>query len=267
MNPRTSTARPGRDRRPSLETLEGRRLLSGSTIAHVSGAIPPVGNLNGAPSFAGPVTPSENLGPLKPDPGLVARVFAPIAYPATVSATVPTVTTGSGTSTAVINIPNPQPTSSELAREYFTAEFTGTYTVTPGHFAGQAATVKIATTTALHSNQFLHGKGQVIIETRGPARPPRSTGPPPSSPRTSSTAARPSSSTSKATRQTNPRPQHRRPSTTPTACRPTSSGSARRRQRHRLHRRHRLRPGLRLHGRRLHPRPPPRQGHRRPAAR
>jgi len=156
MQARSSTPRPTRDRRPTIEGLEGRALLAASPIGHVSGVVPPVGNLVGAPSFAGPATPSENLGPLKPDPGLVARVFAPVAYPATIP-----ITNADGT---MSNLPNPQPTQSELAREYFTAEFTGTYTVTPGHFAGDAATVKFVS-RALRSNQFLRGKAQVTIST------------------------------------------------------------------------------------------------------
>ncbi len=154
MDHRSSTARPGRERRPTLEGLEGRSLLSTVPIAHVSGAVLPVGGLNGAPSFAGPLTPAEGLGPLRPDPSLVARVFAPAAYPATVAVT--------NTDGTISNLTNPQPTQSELAREYFTGEFTGTYTVTPGHFAGQASTVKFVS-RGLRSNQFLHGKAQVII--------------------------------------------------------------------------------------------------------
>jgi hypothetical protein len=133
-----------RSRRPSLESLEPRELLA-TVVPYPSGAIPPVGGLNGAPAFAGPVTPSENLGPLKPDPSLVESVFAPTAYPATIN-----------------GVPNPQPNAGELAREYFTAEFTGTYTITPGHFAGQAETIKFVS-RALRSNQFLHGKAQVVL--------------------------------------------------------------------------------------------------------
>ncbi len=163
MQTRTSDRRPSRDRRPTLEGLEGRALLAASPIAHVSGVVPPVGNLNGAPSFAGPVTPRENLGPLKPDPTLVARVFAPVAYPATVAV--------ANADNTVSNVTNPQPSQSELAREYFTAEFTGTYTVTPGRFAGQASTVKFVS-RALRSNQFLRGKAQVTISTStDPAAP------------------------------------------------------------------------------------------------
>jgi len=148
--PRITPDRPTRRRPLSVEGLEGRELLSAAPIAYPSGAIPPVGGLTAAPSFQGRTTPRENLGPLKADLTLVP-LFQAIAYPATVN-----------------GLPNPQPTQGEVAREYFTAEFTGTYTVTPGHFAGQATTVKIAT-KAVRSNQFLHGKGQVIIETAADA--------------------------------------------------------------------------------------------------
>ena len=91
-----------------------------------------------------------SASPLKADLSLVP-VFEAMAYPATVG-----------------GIPNPQPTQAEVSREYFTARLSGTYTVTAGHFAGQAATVKIASTT-VSSNQFAHGKGQVIIETAADA--------------------------------------------------------------------------------------------------
>lgn len=158
MNPRTETGRPARSRGLIVEGLEGRELLSAAPIAYPSGAIPPVGGPVGAPSFIGPATPRENLGPLKPDVGLVDRVFLPMAYPATVPDTV----ANPDGSTTTINLPNPRPSPGEVAREYFTAEFSGTYTVTPGRFAGQAATIKFVS-RALRSNQFLHGKAQVII--------------------------------------------------------------------------------------------------------
>ena len=135
-------------RTPAVEGLEARELMSATPVAHPFGATPVPGGLTSAPSFQGNPTPKSNLGPLKADISLVPT-FEAIAYPALRPGT---------------DIPNPQPTPGEVAREYFTAELSGTYTVTPGHFAGQAATVKIATTT-VHSNQFLHGKGQVIIET------------------------------------------------------------------------------------------------------
>ncbi len=155
MNPRITPARPTRRHLPGVEGLEGRELLSATPIPYPSGVIPPVGNLTAAPSFAGATTPKENLGPLQPDIGLVP-LFRALAYPTTVTTTNPDRTT--------TTLPNPQPTAGEVARQYFTAEFTGTYTVTPGHFAGQAATVKIVT-KAVRSNQFLHGKAQVVIAT------------------------------------------------------------------------------------------------------
>ncbi len=158
MNPPVSPGRPGRRRPLSVEGLEGRELLSGATASHPAGAIPPIGGLVGAPSFQGPATPREYLGPLTPDPGLVNQVFARMAYPATTAVTV----NNPDLSTSIVNVTNPQPSQGELARQYLTAEFTGTYTVTPGRFAGQAETIKFVS-RALRSNQSLRGKAQVIL--------------------------------------------------------------------------------------------------------
>jgi hypothetical protein len=58
----------------------------------------------------------------------------------------------------------PQPTADEIRRETFWAEFTGRYWVGPPRFANQSSTIHIYSDgRSVTSNQFLNGRGQVLI--------------------------------------------------------------------------------------------------------
>jgi hypothetical protein len=58
----------------------------------------------------------------------------------------------------------PQPTQAEIRRETFWAEFVGHYSVGPPRFSNQSATIHIFSNgRSVTSNQFLNGRGQVLL--------------------------------------------------------------------------------------------------------
>jgi hypothetical protein len=58
----------------------------------------------------------------------------------------------------------PQPTKAEIHRETFWAEFVGHYSVGPPRFSNQSATIHIFSNgRSVTSNQFLNGRGQVLL--------------------------------------------------------------------------------------------------------
>jgi hypothetical protein len=58
----------------------------------------------------------------------------------------------------------PQPTGAEIKRQRFTENFVGRYFVGPPRFSNQAATIQIYSNGKnVTSNQFLHGRGELLL--------------------------------------------------------------------------------------------------------
>ncbi len=163
---------PNRRRRPAFEGLESRSLLS-------AGAFPAIGPTT-SPSFDGitplPAIPSSLRTP--PTYSLLQGYLGQIAQTA---ANPGRATLGYATKNpnaldlqvSQTNAPPASPTPAEVAREYFTANFVGRYTIAPGRQIGQALTIHAYNTFEAGSNQSLKGKAQLILftpsSTAGPA--------------------------------------------------------------------------------------------------
>jgi hypothetical protein len=145
---------PGQTFRPSLEGLETRDLPSVAAPVVIR-ALPGGGAIQ-----VGGMNTSTFVKPLDPAliPSFVRQLYGPI------------------TTTSPIQIGNrvfpagtysvPQPTQSELRREGFVERFTARYVIGPPRFSNQAATIHIYSNGAnAMSNQFFHGRSQIILFT------------------------------------------------------------------------------------------------------
>ena len=147
---------PNRRRHPAFEGLESRSLLS-------AGALPAIGP-TAAPGFAG-TSPLPSI----PSSLLTAPSYALLqTYANQVQSDATPADLGYATKNknALDARPTPtNPTAAEVAREYFTASFTGRYTIGAGRQAGQALTIHANDTSGAASNQSLNGKAQLILFT------------------------------------------------------------------------------------------------------
>ncbi len=150
---------PNRRRRPAFEGLESRSLLSSG--------LPAIGPTT-SPSFGG-LTPLPSIPPglrTTPTPAVLGGYVSQLA--AAPMASLGYATKNGGALDAPIsltNVPPASPTPAEVAREYFTANFVGRYTIGPGRMAGQALTIHAYNTLEVGSNQSLKGKAQLILFT------------------------------------------------------------------------------------------------------
>ncbi len=145
---------PTRPRRPAFEGLEPRSLLSG--------LLPAIGP-TASPGFEG-ITPTPNI----PSSLRTAPTYALLQnYVRQIQAS-PPAGLGFATKNAAALDARPaltDPTPAEVAREYFTANFVGRYTVGAGRQVGQALTIHANNTFEAGSNQSLKGKAQLILFT------------------------------------------------------------------------------------------------------
>jgi hypothetical protein len=142
MRPRRSSLGPRSERyRPIIEGLEPRELRSnvpgGTQVVQIAPTA--------APSFDPPGSPVKSLyhQPLVPNLSLIPQ-FVQMDFP------------------AVKGVAQPQPTASEITREYYVAKFSGRYDVYPGRFSYQALTIHAISTDG-GSNQSLHSDMQLAI--------------------------------------------------------------------------------------------------------
>jgi len=163
-DPRDGWSRSRRPRRPVLERLEARELLSAlsatttapphSGARPVAAAVQALGrkeravaqqNSRASANQAHPDSPNGLLGTRVPGPFLnpaVIRQAAKELYPA--------------------NSPPGTPTPREIHRETFTARWIGQYTIGPPRFSDRASTIHLYGVSG-SSNQFLKGKFQIAL--------------------------------------------------------------------------------------------------------
>src|SRR5438045_357444 len=142
MRPNDPHARRPRRRRPVLERLETRELMSLGAPAHPAAS-------RRTPQSTG------NLAHVDSPNGLQgARPPGRFLNPKIIQQTVKVLyTPGSSTGT---------PTPREVRRQTFTARWIGQYTVGPPRFSDRASTIHAYGTTG-GSNQFLKGKFQIAL--------------------------------------------------------------------------------------------------------
>ena len=153
-------ARKNRGRRPELETLDGRQLLSGLLVA-LQAEVPHLGTSQIAAIASGET-----------------QVAAKVVANASNASGVYIGNQGAGNPIAGVNLPGSPllgagtPTAAELAREKFHAKFSGPSSILPGRFSDQKQIIYLKGLGGSTPNFFLHGDyGLAIVIPTDPTQP------------------------------------------------------------------------------------------------